>query len=375
MMPIEPDHYGILELAPGSPMEEVKGQYRRLAKRYHPDLHGNDATSQEKFRRINAAYTFLSDAPRKAAYDDILKAARRLGAPPPKAAPPSPTATGYHATPTATGYHAPRVAANQTGYHPRPADDVRMTRSAWLGGTAGAIVVLLVIGLSLNSPGPGRPQGVEVAAPASSGGALDGGNTSGLGDGAGPTTDPLSRRAPAPFAAPSVPPPPPAPAARAWAPPRFPGPDSARAWEQRLLARARPAPPPTDRPAVPDAKPDRVLRGRPAAAAMKGLSAARARPRPAASRAPQGTPEERRRGTEPVRADLRRVEDAARPGRDDPKALSARATPPAPTQGAPAPFITAPAPPPAPAEKPEAKQAAKVKAPAPPGQEFIMWGK
>ena len=96
MMSIEPDHYGVLELKPGSPMEDVKSQYRRLAKRYHPDLHGNDAASQEKFRRVNAAYTFLSDAPRKASYDAVLQVARKIGAPPLKtpppikAAPPSP---------------------------------------------------------------------------------------------------------------------------------------------------------------------------------------------------------------------------------------------------------------------------------------------
>lgn len=322
-----------------------------------------------------------------------------MGAPPLRAVPPSPTATGYHASPTATGYHAPTTA---TGYHAPPADDVRMTRSAWLGGTAGAIVVLLVIGLSLNSPGPGRPAGGEVAAPASpgsaSGSALDGGDASGSGAGADASADPLSRPAPAPFAAPTISPNvPPATAARAWTPPRGRGADAAEALRQRLLTRSHSALPRTDQllgrgyaagAASPGAwtKPDRILRER-LAADLKGLSAARARVRPAVSRLPpQGTSEDLRREAGPIQGELRRLEDARQPVRNDLKALSVRATPPAPIRAAPAPapFIAAPAPPPpAPSEKAEAKQAArgeakqaaKAKAPAPAGQEFIMWGK
>lgn len=360
-MPIEPDHYGALGLAPGSPMEEVKAQYRRLAKRYHPDLHGNDPASQEKFRRINAAYTFLSDAPRKAAYDDILKAARRMGAPPLKAVPPSPkapppTATGYHASPKAPGHRAPTTA---TGYHASPPDAVRMTRSAWLGATAGAIVVLLVIGVSLNSPGPGRPTGLAVTAPAggASGSALEGGDMPEPDAGAASPADPPFK--PAPLGALRVP---------LRVPVNAPRPQAGTA----------PAPPPAE-----PLHADRVLRER-LAADLKKLNAARARVRPAPRLAMHETPAEQHREAGPAQRDLRRAAGARPPVPDDLRALSAEAPPvkaPPPAAAvraapAPAPFISAPvSPPPASPEKAEAKQAVRVKAPAPAGQEFIMWGK
>ncbi len=373
MMPIEPDHYGILELAPGSPMAEVKAQYRLLAKRYHPDVRGNSAASQEKFRRINAAYTFLSDAPRKTAYDDILKAARRMGAPPLKAVPPSPKAP----SPTATGYHAPPTA---TGYHASPPDTVRMTRSAWLGATAGAIVVLVVIGLSLNSPGPGRPPGREISAPAPAGGAsgsaLEGGDLSEPGDGsASPAAPPFT---PAPFRAPV-----------ADAVPRIPliapRPHAGDAQKQRLLPHSYAALPHAQLPHAQLPQDDHLLREK-LAADMKALRAARARVRPALPQVAHETPAEQHREFSPTQRDLRSAEDARASVRNDLKALSVGAPPvkvppvmeasPATVRAAsiPAPFISAPtSPPPAPPEKAEAKQAAKVKAPA--GQEFIMWGK
>ena len=368
MMPIEPDHYGILELTPGSPMAEVKAQYRLLAKRYHPDVRGNSVASQEKFRRINAAYTFLSDAPRKAAYDDILKTARRMGAPPLKAVPPSPKAP----SPTATGYHAPPTA---TGYHASPPDTVRMTRSAWLGATAGAIVVLVVIGLSLNSPGPGRPVGREISAPAPAGGAsgspLEGGDLSEPGDGsASPAAPPFT---PAPFRAPVA-------DTVSRIPLIAPRPHVGGTQEQGLLTHSYAALPHAQLP-----QDDRFLREK-LAADMKALRAVRARVRPALPQVAHETPTEQHREFSPAQEDSRRAEDARASVRNDLKALSVEAPPvkaapvkeasPATARAAsiPAPLISAPtSPPPAPPEKVEAKQAAKVKAPE--GQEFIMWGK
>ena len=362
-MPMEPDHYGVLELPPGSSMEEVKSQYRRLAKRYHPDLHGDDAGFQEKFRRVNAAYTFLADAPRKAAYDSILQAARRAGAPPPTSAPPlksaprpSPTATGYHRPATAAGFH--KIPREQ------PPDDVRMTRSAWLGATAGAVVVLLVIGLSLDGSGPGRPAPVGVsssAAPGSaSGSALGDGRGDGIGGGSVPGTDidPSLDPPAAPFAANAAPAPPrrfphiaPPPAApprpsivgSTWTPPHDPlekpvkadpaKADPAGALRRRLLARYHAVLPRTDRLlgrgyAVRAAGSDRgdgsrrILRDQ-LAADLADLSATRARIQPAISRlSRQGTPEGLRQESGPILSDLGRLENARQPVRDDLKALA-----------------------------------------------------
>ncbi len=423
MMPIEPDHYGVLELEPGSSMEEVKGQYRRLAKRWHPDLHGNDARSQEQFRRINAAYAFLSDAPRKEAYDACLEAARRIGAPPLRTA--SPSATGYHAPVTATGYHAPVTA---TGYHAQVPADVRMTRSAWLGATAGAVVVLLVIGLSLDGSGPRRPVVVERASPAPdrapSGVPEDGAVA---GDETAPVTAPLSTPPPsATFAAPAVgapqvrphplPPGVPAPlrrtvVTRAAVLPAFRADNAGTALhaseanpvdalKQRLQARYQAALPRADqllnrgyavRASHLDAEDGsrRILRDQ-LAADMAELSATRARIRPAIARLPrQGTPQDLQQDAGPILADLRHLEDAQQPVRDDIKALSSafHFTPPAPARTASVvPTAHAPAAPAAPAPRvattiaPEAPKPpdtppTKPKAPASAGQEFIMWGK
>lgn len=66
---LEPDHYAVLGLPAGSPIESVRAQYRLLAKRRHPDLTGGGGFWQDHFKKINAAYAFLAEPGRKAAYD------------------------------------------------------------------------------------------------------------------------------------------------------------------------------------------------------------------------------------------------------------------------------------------------------------------
>ena len=397
MMPIEPDHYGVLELEPGSPMEDVKSQYRRLAKRWHPDLHGNDARSQEQFRRVNTAYAFLSDAPRKEAYDACLEAARKIGAPPLREAPPS--AAGYHSPVTATGFHA------------LTPSDVRMTRSAWLGATAGAIVVLLVIGLSLDGSSSRRPLAVENTSPAldvapSNAQRNEARDEAKLRDEAEsrneskpaavlPSASPqvfshrLSPGIPAPLA-----PLPPKRVSHADVPLVFHAGD--RVETVPLPGKADPVLPRADsllnrdyavRASPTDAEDGarRIFRDRPAVDRAE-LSATRARVRPAFARlSRQGTSQDMQQKAGPIRADLRRLQDARQPVRDDIKALSSPAfrfvppppartpsiVPAAPPPVPPAPSAAAPAPE---APKPAEKSATKPKPPASSGQEFIMWG-
>ena len=61
------DWYKELELEEGVGPDEVKKAYRRLAKKYHPDLHGNTTEANEKINRIQEAYeglmSLLSEAP------------------------------------------------------------------------------------------------------------------------------------------------------------------------------------------------------------------------------------------------------------------------------------------------------------------------
>ena len=55
------DKLRILGLRPNATFEEVKISYRRLARRYHPDLNPGDLDAQEKFIRITQAYRSLAD--------------------------------------------------------------------------------------------------------------------------------------------------------------------------------------------------------------------------------------------------------------------------------------------------------------------------
>ncbi|MBX7083899.1 MAG: J domain-containing protein [Nannocystaceae bacterium] len=69
------DHYAVLGIDPSASAEEVKKAFRRLTLEYHPDRHAGDATAEERYRQINAAYETLSDPAARARYD----AQRRFG--------------------------------------------------------------------------------------------------------------------------------------------------------------------------------------------------------------------------------------------------------------------------------------------------------
>lgn len=63
------DYYRILEITEQADEEQIKQAYRRLAKKYHPDLNRNHPEAEEKFKDIAEAYEVLSDASKKKAYD------------------------------------------------------------------------------------------------------------------------------------------------------------------------------------------------------------------------------------------------------------------------------------------------------------------
>ena len=66
-----PNYYLILGLTDDSSQYEIKNQYRKLAKQYHPDR--NKDASEEKMAQINKAYEILSDKKLKAEYDKFCK--------------------------------------------------------------------------------------------------------------------------------------------------------------------------------------------------------------------------------------------------------------------------------------------------------------
>ena len=53
------DPYEVLELKPGATDDEIKAAYRRLAKKYHPDLNGGSAEAEAKMKEVNEAYSVL----------------------------------------------------------------------------------------------------------------------------------------------------------------------------------------------------------------------------------------------------------------------------------------------------------------------------
>src|SRR4051794_20529823 len=61
--------YDILGVRPGDSDEAIRAAYRKLAKRFHPDLNPDKPEAAERFKAINAANNLLSDPERRARFD------------------------------------------------------------------------------------------------------------------------------------------------------------------------------------------------------------------------------------------------------------------------------------------------------------------
>lgn len=65
------DYYEVLGVPRDADDETIKKAYKKLAKKYHPDLNPDSKTAEEKFKEVNEAYSVLSDANARARYDQF----------------------------------------------------------------------------------------------------------------------------------------------------------------------------------------------------------------------------------------------------------------------------------------------------------------
>ena len=72
------DYYATLGVEPGAGDAEIKTAYRRLARKYHPDV-SKEAGAEEQFKAVNEAYEALRDPQKRAAYDQLRAQGYRPG--------------------------------------------------------------------------------------------------------------------------------------------------------------------------------------------------------------------------------------------------------------------------------------------------------
>jgi DnaJ-class molecular chaperone len=65
------DHYATLGVLKTASPEEIQKAYRKLARKYHPDMNPDDATAKKKFQEVQSAFEVLSDAEKRKRYDQF----------------------------------------------------------------------------------------------------------------------------------------------------------------------------------------------------------------------------------------------------------------------------------------------------------------
>src|SRR3569833_2271411 len=65
------DYYELLGVKKSASAEEVRKAFRKLARKYHPDVNPGDKTAEEKFKAISEANDVLSDPKKRKIYDQL----------------------------------------------------------------------------------------------------------------------------------------------------------------------------------------------------------------------------------------------------------------------------------------------------------------
>jgi len=68
-MPATPDYYETLKVDRKASSDEIKKSYRRLARKYHPDLNPGDKAAEDRFKKLQEAYDVLSEPKKRQMYD------------------------------------------------------------------------------------------------------------------------------------------------------------------------------------------------------------------------------------------------------------------------------------------------------------------
>ena len=65
------DYYEVLGVSKDASADDLKKAYRKLAKKYHPDMNPGDKAAEAKFKEVNEAYEVLSDSAKRQRYDQF----------------------------------------------------------------------------------------------------------------------------------------------------------------------------------------------------------------------------------------------------------------------------------------------------------------